>query len=139
MNSSPRVSVCRSGRQHSGQESRQHLARKDLRSQVGSRAGKVLSPAGQSPRWPMPRKMSVVWSSTLGCGARGSQQWSGACLSYTLRVFWVFSISILAPLMVSVEFSHHRAYLWVVPLCRHGYSDMCADILGVSPCQMCLL
>ena len=31
----------------------------------------------------MPSEISVVWSSALVCGARLSQQWSGACLSYT--------------------------------------------------------
>ena len=36
MNSSPRVSVCRSGRQHGGQGNCQRLARQDLQSQVGS-------------------------------------------------------------------------------------------------------
>ena len=48
MNLIPRVSVCRSRRQHSGQGSLQHLAEKDLWNQVSSGADKVLSPAGQS-------------------------------------------------------------------------------------------
>ena len=42
--------------------------------------------AGQSLQWPMPREIGVVWSSALVCGARLCQQWSGACLSYTLKV-----------------------------------------------------
>ena len=45
MNSSPRVPVCRSGVQRSCQI----LAKKDLQSQVGIRADKVLSPAGAEP------------------------------------------------------------------------------------------
>ena len=47
-NPSPRVSVSRSRRQHGGQGSCQHLAKKDLQSQVGSRADEVLSPAGET-------------------------------------------------------------------------------------------
>ena len=39
--------------------------------------------AGQSLWWPIPRDISVAWSSALVCGAR---LWSGACLSYTLKV-----------------------------------------------------
>ena len=80
------LSVCRSARQHGGQGSCQHLARKDLQSQVGGRAGEVLSPAGQSLRPLMPKEISVAWRSTLVCGAGLSQQWSGAYLSYIFRV-----------------------------------------------------
>ena len=64
-NPSPRASGCRSRRQHGGQGSLQSLARKDLWSQEGSRAGEVPSPAGQILQWPMPREINVVWSSTL--------------------------------------------------------------------------
>ena len=85
MNLSPRVPVCRSGRQHGGQGSCQRRARKGLRSQVSSKADEVLSPAGQSLWWPMPREINMVRSSTLVCGAQLSQQWSGACLSYTFK------------------------------------------------------
>ena len=60
-----------------GQVNCQHLARKDLWSQVGSRADKVLSPAGQGLWQSMPREISMAWSSTLVCGAWVSQQWSG--------------------------------------------------------------
>ena len=82
----------------------------------------------------MPREISVAWGSTLVCGARLSQQWSGACLSYTLRV--VCSTP-LAPLMASVDFPQEPVY---------GQSRsadmavlvMCADVLSVSPCQTCL-
>ena len=62
------------------------LQEKNLRSQAGSGAGEVLSPAGQSLWPPVPRGSSVAWSSPLVCGARLSQQWSGACLSDTLTV-----------------------------------------------------
>ena len=64
MNPSPRVSVSRSWRQHSGQGSCQHLAKKDLQSQVGSRADEVLRLAGQILQRPMPREISVAQSST---------------------------------------------------------------------------
>ena len=142
MNPSPRVSVCRSGRQPGGQGSCQHPARKGLRSEVGSRADEVLSPAGQSLWRPMPREISVAWSSTLECGAWLSQQWSGACLSYTLKVVCStplgLSISVLEPLMASGESVQKPIYGWP------SSADMavlitCADILGVSPCRMCLL
>ena len=108
---------------------------------MGSRADKVLSPAWQSLRQLMPREISVVRSSTLVCGAQLSQQWFGACLSYTLRVvdstLLGLLISVWAPLMASREFP------WE-PLCGWScFTDTavlvtCADILGVSPCQMCL-
>ena len=65
------------------QGSFQCLARKVLWSQVGSRTGEVLGPAGQGPQQQMPREISVVWSSALVCGARLSQQWSGSCPSCT--------------------------------------------------------
>ncbi|KAF6081685.1 hypothetical protein HJG60_008717 [Phyllostomus discolor] len=142
MNLSPRVSICSSRRQHGGQGSCQRLARKDLQGQVGSRADKALSPAGQSLQQPIPRDSSMVWSSTLVGGAQLSRQWSGACLSYTLTVvdstLLSLLISALAPLMVSEEFAQEPTYGWA-----HS-ADMAvlitrADISGVSPCQMCLL
>ena len=42
--------------------------------------------AGQSLQQPMLREISMAWSSTLVCGAQLSQQWSGTCLSCTLKV-----------------------------------------------------
>ena len=140
MNPSPRVSVCRSGRQHGGQGSHQHLARVGLWSQVGSSAGEVLSPAGQSLRRPMPREIGMVRSSPLGCGARPSQQWPGACLSYALRgvdsTLLGLLTSVLAPPMESGEFPQE-------PICGWSRSVVtavlipCANILGVSLCQTC--
>ena len=134
------------------------------RTRVGSRADKVLSPAGQSFGQPMPRKISMLWSSTLVCGARLSQQWSGACLSYTLRLVdshllgllisvlapqipigefaqepmggaWLFSLALQ---LASVEFAQDPIYGW------SRFADtavliICADILVVSPLQMYLL
>ena len=67
---SHRVSVCRSRRQYGGQGSCQCPVRKDLQSQVGSRADQVLSPAEQILWWLMPREISVAWSNTLMCGAQ---------------------------------------------------------------------
>ena len=114
--------------------------------------------------WWSPRATSMTWSSTRVCGARLSQQWSGACLSYTLKV--VFStllgllISVLALLMPSGEFVQEpMGGTWLfclAPMTASGdflqkpncgwshFPDVailivCADVLGVSPCQMCLL
>ena len=135
------VSVSRSGRQHGGQGSCQHLARKDLQSQVGSRADEVLTPAGQSLWQPMPREISVTWSCTLVCGAQLSQQWSEVHLSIPLRVMHStllgLLISVLAPLMASEELPQETMYGW-----SHSADTAvlvkCANILGVSPCQVCL-
>ena len=130
-----------SRRQHSRQKSCQHLAGKDLRSQLGRRADEVLSPAGQSLWWLMPREINMAWSNILVCGAQLlAVVW--ACLSYTLKVVY----STLLGLLISV---------WVSPMASgkfpqdpiHGWSHsadmviliLCTDILGVSPCQMCLL
>ena len=79
----------------------------------------------------------MVRTSSLVCGAQLSQQWSGACLIYTLKVvsstLLGLLISVLAPLMPSGEFSQDPIYGW-----PHS-ADLtilttCADILGVSPC-----
>ena len=154
MNLSPRVPVCRTGRQHGGQGSCQHLARKAVWSQVGSRAEEVPSPAGQSLWWPMPRENS----STLACGARLSQQWSGTCLSHTLKVVhstllglsdkclgtpdakwgifqgahgWYMAVLLDTP--AGKCGISPGPYLWLVLLCRHGYSNyMCRYLRCVS-------
>ena len=113
---SPRISVCRSKKQYGEQGSHKHLTKKDLQSQMGSRADEVLSPAGQILWRLMPREISVMWSSTLVCGAWLSQQWSGASLSYTLKVLYSsligLLINVLAPLMSSVEFPQEPACRW---------------------------
>ena len=53
---------------------------------------------------------------TLVCGAWLSQQWSGACLSYTLKVvdsmLLGLLISVLAPLMASGDFPQGAIYGW---------------------------
>ena len=108
----------------------------------GQQADKALSPARQSLQWPKPREVSVAWSSTLVCGAPLSQQWSGACLSDTLTVvdstLLVLLIKVLAPLMASGDFPQKPIYGWS---CSAGMAVlvMCADVLNVFPCQMCLL
>ena len=164
MSPSPRVSVCRSGRQHGGQGSCQRPAREGLWSQVGSRADKVLSPAGQGLWRVVTREITVAWSSSLGCGALLSQWWSGACLSYTWKVVcsthlglfskclgtlmpgvesaqgpvgatWQFC---LAPLLASGEFPQEPLCGWSRSADRAALIT-CADILGESPCQMYLL
>lgn len=140
MNPSPRISVCRSGRQHSGQGSCQPLARKDLWSQVDSKADKVLSPAGQNLWQLMPGEIRVLHS-TLVCEAQLCQQWSGNCLSYTLKMVYSTLLGLFDKCLGTPNGKcgiSQGAYLWVVPLCRSGSSITSADILGVSPCQMCL-
>ena len=130
---SPRVSVCRSGRQHGGQGSRQRPARKGLWSQVGSRAGKAPHPAGQSLWWPMPKEVSVAWSSPLGCGAGLTQQWSGACLSCTWKVVDSALLGLSDKCLGSPGSKHGisvGACLRVVPLWRHSCSDHVCSCLG---------
>ena len=137
---SPRVSVCRSGRQHSGQGSCQRLARKDLWSQVGSEVEEVLSQAGKSLWELMPKEISVAWSCTLVC-AQLSQQWSGACLSYTFTVVDSTLLDLfnkcLGPPASKWGICQEPIYGWS---CSADESVLttCADISGVSPCQLCL-
>ena len=90
----------------------------------------------------MPREISVVWSRITVCGAQLSEQWPGACLSYTLKVvdstFMVLLISALVPLMASGEFPQASIYGWS----RSADTTVritCADISGVSPCQLYLV
>ena len=130
------------------QWTRECLARKDLQSQVGSRADEVLSPAGQSLWWPMPREISVSWSNTLVCGGQLSQECSGTCFSYTLKMVYSTLLGLfdkclcthdamcgispgaygcyMAVLLDSLAGKcgmSPGASLWVVLLCRHGCSD----------------
>ena len=79
------------------------------------------------------QERSVWHGAALACGARLSQQWSGACLSYTLKVvdstLLGLLISVLAPLMASGEFPQEPIHRW---FCS---TDMvvlitCVDILG---------
>ena len=111
------------------------LATKDLQSQAGIRVEEVLSSARQSLQWPMRREISVAWGSTLVCEAQLSQQWPVACLSCVLKVVYStllgLFIIVLAFLMTSGEFLwSHSADMAVLV--------MCADMLGMSSCQMCL-
>ena len=68
----------------------------------------------------------------------GSQQWAGTCLSYTLKVvdstLLGLLINVWAPLMASGELAQQPIYGWYMAV-----QIMCADILDVSPCQLCLL
>ena len=107
--------------------------------QAGSRADKVLDPAGQSLWWLIPREVSMAWSSTLVCGARLSQQWSEPASVIPLRLMYStllgLLINVLTPLLASMELPQK-------PVCGWSCSaDMavlitCADILGVSSCQI---
>ena len=87
--------------------------------------GESLEPDGQQgrrslqsiraePPAGMPREISVAWSSTLVCGARLSQQWAGACLSYNFKVvdspLLGLLISVLAPLMPREELTQEPTY-----------------------------
>ena len=76
------------------------------------------------------------------CGTQLCQQWSGACLSYTLKVVYStllsLFISVLEPLVASGEFPQEPIYGWS----RSADTAVLityTDILGVSSCQMCLL
>ena len=126
MNPSPRVSVCTSRRQHGEQGSCQRLARKDLWNQVSSRADEVLSLAGQSLWKLMPRETSMVWNSTLVCGAQQSQKWSRNCFSYTLKVGYSTILGLFDKYLGTPDAKwgiSPEAYLWVFPPCRRGCSD----------------
>ena len=104
--------------------------------------------SGQSLWWLMRRNISMAWNSTLVCGARLSQQWSGACFSYTLTVVYptllslsdkclgtpdgkwgifpggyVWYMAVLLDTPAGKYGISTEGYLWVVPLCRHGYFD----------------
>ena len=142
MNRSPRVSVCRSGRQQGGQRSCQRHARKDLQSWVGSGADEVLSPAGQSLWWPMPREISMAWSSTLVRRAWLSRQWSGASFSYTLKLEYSTLLGLfdkcLGTPMPSREFAQEPISGWSRSTDPAALTT-CAGILSGSPCQRCLL
>ena len=119
MNPSPRDSVCRSGRQHGGQGSCQCLARKDLQSQVGSRA-EVPSPAGQrlqqaraSSGWCQGRSVwhgAALWCVELSCLSSGLEPVSVRSWKLCIPPFWVFSINVLAPLMPCVQFAQEPIY-----------------------------
>ncbi|KAF6119901.1 hypothetical protein HJG60_010284 [Phyllostomus discolor] len=118
---------------------------------MGSKAGKVLSPAGQSLWQPMARQISVVWSSTLVCGSQLSQQWCGPCLNNTLKMLYS---TILGPFKRCLGTPNAKCgispgdYLRVVPLCKHCCSDhmgrylKCVSLPDVSALthgQICLL
>ena len=89
----------------------------------------------------MPREISVAQGSPLVCGAHCLSSGLEPTSSYNLRVVGSiplgFLISVLAPLIASGEFPQE-------PICGWShYAHMAvlimrADILGVSPCQMCL-
>ena len=103
-------------------------------------AGDILSPAEQSLWQRMSRKIGETWSSSLVCGAWLSQQWSGACLSYTFRVVHSTLPGLLSKclgILVAKCGIFPEAYLWVAPLCRRGCSDhMCIYLRCVSMPQV---
>ena len=89
----------------------------------------------------MPREINMAWSNILVCGAQLlAVVW--ACLSYTLKVVYStllgLSVSILESLMASGEFIQEPINWWSCSA-DMAVQITCADILGESPCQMCLL
>ena len=87
------------------------------------------------PLWSMPRETSVVWSSTLVCGAQLSQQWSGACLSYTLKVAYSSLLGLFDKCLGTPAGECGISpgdYLWVVLLCKHGCSDHVGRYVSLS-------
>ena len=139
MNLSPRVSFCRSWRQHDGQGSLQCLARKALWSQVGSGADEVLTPAGSASLGNAKgdqrgmQQHSGVWSTAVSAVARSLPQLYlesgvpsgslGKCLG-TPDAKWGFP---QGP-FYGWSCSAHMAVLIT-----------CADILGVFPCWIGLV
>ena len=101
----------------------------------GGQQGRQSHQSSKAELWQlMPSKISMAWSITLVCGAQLSQQWSGACLSYTLESFILCPSGsldkCLGTLMTSGEFPQE-------PICEWSHSAntavlvMCIDILGV--------
>ena len=140
-NPRPRGSVCRSRTQHGEPGSRQCLVRRNLQSQMGSKADEVLCPAGQSLQWLMPREISVAWSSAL---VNGTQHLSSGLKSASVIPSRVVDstllgllIGVLAPFMATGEFPQEPTYELVL-LCRHGYSGHLGRYLRCASCQMCL-
>ena len=84
----------------------------------------------------MPREIRGAWGSTLVCGARLSQQWSGARLSYALKVVYSTLLGLSDKCLDTPDARcgiSPGAYLWVVLLCMHGYSDhVCRCLKCVS-------
>ena len=126
VNPSPRVSVCRSGRQHGGQGSHQRLIRKDLQIQADSRAEPPAADAkgdqrgvGQPAGVWSSAVSAVVWSLPqlhLGSGVLHPSGSPDRCLGSPAGKWGLCS----------------GAHLWVGPLCRRGCSDTWADM---SPCR----
>ena len=126
MNPSPRVSVCRSERQHSGQGSCQCFSRKDLWSQVGSRADEVLSPAGRASGGQCQGRSvwhgAALWCVELGCLSSGLEPASLYLESGVYStLLGLFDKCLGTP---GAKWGIcPGAHQWVVPLCRHGCSD----------------
>ena len=75
------------------------------------------------------------------CGAQLSQQWSGACLSYTLDSGVLHPSGSLDKYLGTPDgkwgFPQEPIYGWSRSA-DTAVLIMCADVLGASPCQMCL-
>ena len=82
-------------------------------------------------------------SSTLVCGARLSQQWSGACLSYTSKVVYSTLLGLFdkCPGTPDAKWGicpGAYVYGWFRSADTTALTT-CSDVLSVSPKQMCLL
>ena len=118
--------------EHGEQGSCHYLARRDLGSQVDSRTGEVFSPAGQSLRCPMPRDISVARSSTGLCGAQLSQQCSGTCLCYTLKMVYSTLLGLFSKCIGTPDAKWgicSGAYGWFMAVPLHTRDGKC----GISP------
>ena len=70
------------------------------------------------------------------CGVWLSQQWSGACLPHLYLESGVLHPSASLDKCLGIPDGTWgippEAYLWVVPLCRHGYFDHMCYLRGIS-------
>ena len=81
---------------------------------------------------------AALWCMELGCLNSGLEPASVIPWKCCTPPFWVFLVNVLASLMPSGEFPQEPIYGWSHSAVT-AVLITCADILGVSPCQMCLL
>lgn len=125
MSPSPRVSVCRSRRQHGGPGSSQPLGRKNFWSQVGGKADKVLRPAADVKG---DQYGAALWCVKLGCLGSGLES---AC--YALKKVYSTPLGLFDKCLGTPDGKcgiSPGAYLWVVPFCRRGSSNHMCRYLG---------
>ena len=144
MNPSPRVSACRSGRQHSmvgkgvvsvlqGRVSGARWAAGQAKSSVQQGRSSVGWCQGR-PGWPG----AALWCVELSCCSSGLEPAPVVPWKWWSPPFCVFSIKVLAPLMPSAEFAQEPISGWS-RWADMATLNMCPDLLSGSPCQVCLL